>query len=103
MARVYYRENKLSGKPFTGNSITIEVFNEILTKANPPRNHFEQVELTYGENTTFKTAILWKGDFYYKHNGQNIYLPDAIILGDDFTLPYPDEYYFIARIGGSSM
>lgn len=99
MARVYYNKKELLGNPLQSDVVTVALLHEILTMADPARNQYKQFELPGAGEGLFKTAILWKGDFYYKYNGQDIYLPDAIILGDDFALPYPDEYYFVARIG----
>lgn len=99
MARVYYRENKLLGKAFRSDIITVQLFHEILAMANPANNQFKQFELPGTGEERFKTAVLWKGDFYYKYKGQEVYLPHAIILGDDFSTAFPDEYYFVAQIG----
>ncbi|WP_103070606.1 DUF6630 family protein [Aquimarina sediminis] len=99
MARVYYKKKKLIGNPIHSNAITPAVFENIMTKTAPPKNtHF-----TYNlqnELNTFEKALVWDGDFWYTHKNSEIYLPKAIIFGDDFSLAYPKEYFFIAYIEG---
>ncbi|HBK70149.1 MAG TPA: hypothetical protein DDZ39_00575 [Flavobacteriaceae bacterium] len=99
MARVYYKNKKLIGKSIHHNAINPFVFENILDKANPLDNHSVRYEIEYGF-PTFEKALVWNGDFWYTHKNQKIYLPKAIIFGDDFTVPFPSEYYFIVFIEG---
>lgn len=99
MARVYYKKKELIGTSINHNAINPTVFNNIMTKTAPAKDDYFTINIK-SELITFSKALVWDGDFWFTHKEHEIYLPKAILFGDDFQLPFPDEYFFVAYIQG---
>lgn len=103
MPRVYYREKRLLGSPLGREIIDTEAFSDLFAFAQLKRNREMFVDLRGNREFMFEAACLWVGDFFYK----DIFLPDSIIFADRFAMSghpdqyvqWPDEYFFVARIG----
>jgi len=106
--RAYYREAKLRGPQIETEVIDLEVFNFIFEYAlqNVDYNMetrsklvLENGEFTSKQIEIFKICSIWRGGFVMNNSEKgSFYLPDVIVMCDIRSVPYPLEFYFIARV-----
>ena len=107
MARIYYKEEKLSGEPIKSDLITIELFDFIFNNIDGNFFEFQNTVksffagLTKKGPTEFYNAQLTRDGIYYKTKGKTFFLPSSIIFYDEFDYNFPSEFYFIAKIKDS--
>ncbi|VFQ44166.1 DUF6630 family protein [Desulfoluna butyratoxydans] len=105
MARIYYTEEKLSGKPIESDIITIELFDFLFDRTDQSEFEFQSTKIAIlagfikaGFNV-FKHVKLRNDGLYYTSKGQTFFLPRSIIFYDVSDYNFPTKFYFIANIG----
>jgi len=104
MARIYYHEEKLSGKSFENDVINLQLFDFIFNNTNT--NNFEIKPISNSSffgllkstKETFKTVRISRDGINYNTTEGNFYLPKAIIFYDNDDYSFPSEFYFIAKL-----
>ncbi|MFV0530419.1 MAG: hypothetical protein ACK5MD_03175 [Flavobacteriales bacterium] len=105
MARIYYREEKLSGQAFEDNFINTELFNFIFENSNTNKFQLQDKKsrsffgLVKSKRKVFNNVQLLNDGIHYKAREGNFFLPSAIIFFDLDDYVFPSEYYFIANVG----
>ncbi|MEJ8597573.1 hypothetical protein JSO62_02525 [Riemerella anatipestifer] len=104
MARVYYHEEKLSGRSFENEIINIQLFDFIFSNTNTCKFEIKSVSsssffgLLKSTKETFKTVLISRDGINYKTTEGSFYLPKAIIFYDNDDFSFPSEFYFIAKL-----
>ncbi|WP_454880781.1 DUF6630 family protein [Sphingobacterium detergens] len=105
MARIYYHEEKLSGKPFENDIINLQFFDFIFNNTNTNKFEIKPVSSSFffgllkSTKETFKTVRISRDGIDYKTTEGSFYLPKAIIFYDNDDFNFPSEFYFIAKLG----
>lgn len=106
MARIYYHEEKLSGKPIRSHVINVQRLDYILNHTDVVDIDFQQYttpslfgKLFTGKANTFKKAQLRRDNLYYESEKGTFYLPSGVIFFDRLDYNFPSWFYFVAKIG----
>lgn len=107
MARIYYREAKLSGQQIDSEVINIQQFDAILNSTDAVDIDFEDdipsslFGRLFGQNKhIFKKVQLRRDNLhYYQSEKGSFYIPSGILFFDRSDYNFPSEFYFIAKIG----
>lgn len=108
MPRIYYRSNKIYGKPFVNEKITTGVFNKIIAKSSfipPDALHIFELPQKVSplpwkkKDKGFRYAVVWNTERYHNTNEYgDFYLPRAIVFFDVKDSYFPSDYYFVVNI-----
>ncbi|RQP14769.1 MAG: hypothetical protein EAS52_16790, partial [Parapedobacter sp.] len=106
MARIYYREAKLSGQPIQSEVINIQQFDAILNSTDLVDVSFQDYmpsspfgRLFGKKKHVFKKVQLRKDNqHYYQSEKGSFYIPSGILFFDRSDYNFPSEFYFIAKI-----
>lgn len=107
MARIYYREEKLSGQAIRSEVISIQQFDAILDSTDLVDINFQDYmpsslfgRLFGQKKRIFKKVQLRRDNLHYYDSEKGaFYLPNAILFFDRFDYNFPSEFYFISKIG----
>ncbi len=105
MARVYYKEEKLSGEPLHNKFINVDLFDYIFNSTNTnkfqltatPKNPI--LKTLKIQKEVFNNIQLTRDGIDYSAEEGNFYLPNSIIFYDVEDAVFPSEFYFISKIG----
>lgn len=108
MPRIYYRNNKIYGKPFKNEIITSELFDKIIQKGSfIPQDSLLIFELPQKSSIlpwkkndkSFKYAVIWNNEQSHTTNEYGtFFMPKAIVFFDEKDAYFPSDYYFIVNI-----
>ncbi|MDY3351087.1 hypothetical protein PG357_03700 [Riemerella anatipestifer] len=105
MARIYYHEEKLTGKSFENDVINLQLFDYIFNNTDTDKFEIPPVSINFffgllkSKKETFKTVIISRDGINYNTKEGNFYLPNAIIFYDNDDYTFPSEFYFISKLG----
>lgn len=107
MARIYYREAKLSGQPIRSEVINIQQFDTILYSTDLVDVNFQDDKPSslfgklFGQKKhIFKKVELRRDNqLYYQSEKGSFFIPSGILFFDRSDYNFPSEFYFIAKIG----
>lgn len=105
MARIYYHEEKLSGKKYENDVINPKVFDFIFNNTNTNKFEITSVlnysffNLLKSTKETFKIVQISRDGINYNPTEGNFYLPKAIIFYDNDDYNFPTEFFFISKLG----
>lgn len=104
MARIYYHEEKLSGKSFENDVINLQLFDFIFNSTNTNKFEIKPISsssffgLLKSTKESFKTVMISRDGINYNTTEGSFYLPKAIIFYDNDDYSFPSEFYFIAKL-----
>ena len=105
MARIYYHEEKLTGKAVENDVINLQLFDFIFNNTNTNKFEIKPIlsssffGLLKSTKETFKTVRISRDGINYNTEEGNFYLPKAIIFYDNDDYNFPSEFYFISKLG----
>ncbi|OWW25457.1 hypothetical protein B4Q04_07510 [Zobellia sp. OII3] len=104
MARIYYREEKLSGQAFENSIINLQLFDFIFSNTNTNKFEIEPISsnsffgLKKSKKNTYKTVKISRDGRNYNSAEGSFFLPQAIIFYDNDDYSFPSKFYFIAKL-----
>lgn len=105
MARIYYKQAKLSGQPIQSKIITVELFDFIFENTDENKIELEDskngslLDIFKSKKQLFKNIQLSRDGFQYDNSEHgSFFLPKAMIFYDVFDYNFPSEFFFIAKV-----
>lgn len=105
MARIYYKEEKLTGKAIDHKVINVDLFDYIFNSTNTNKFQIETnsklqlLKVLKVNKEVFKYVKITRDGINYNTDEGNFYLPNSIIFYDEEDAVFPSEFYFISKIG----